>query len=289
MRIQSWLFILSILLLSIGCFQSKQTVLQAENTFSDKKVRLMFYNVENLFDTENDSLTNDDEFLPDGAKYWTPFKYREKLTHIYKVFAAVGQWQGVDIAGLCEVENLKVLEDLVNTTPLKSVGYKILHKNSTDPRGIDVAILYNPATVKVLYYNAVPVLYPESSGRGRDILHAVFTTPGNDTLHFYVNHWPSRFSGHIETEEKRLAAALTLKRHSDSVMLAQPGAKIVITGDFNDHPTDGSFVYGLQTINTFDNPIGNKLYNVSIINVFIVLLRRRFLLRTIPKQRQILN
>ena len=111
--------------------------------------KIMFYNVENLFDTYNDSLINDEEFLPTGDRFWNNHKYYSKLNNIYKVIVAVGGWNPPAIIGLCEIENRTVLEDLISNTPLSRIGYKIVHYESPDRRGIDVALLYRPELFEV--------------------------------------------------------------------------------------------------------------------------------------------
>ena len=119
----------------------------------------MFYNVENLFDTENDSLINDEEFLPDGSRFWTKKKYFEKLNHIASTIVAIGGWTPPEIIGLCEIENRNVLDDLCHFG-LKNLDYRIVHKESPDKRGIDVALLYQKNAFKPLFYKALRVSFP---------------------------------------------------------------------------------------------------------------------------------
>lgn len=156
------LIVLSFVFLLIGCKSTKDTD-QARKTYNPENVnsdfRIMFYNVENLFDTENDPYKNDDEFTPDTGRYWTKTRYNEKLRNIYKVIVAVGGWDLPQIVGLSEVENLKVLKDLINYTPLYKSDYKIIHYDSPDARGIDVALLYRENYFSVISHKPIPVVY----------------------------------------------------------------------------------------------------------------------------------
>lgn len=262
------LIVLSFVFLLIGCKSTKDTD-QARKTYNPENVnsdfRIMFYNVENLFDTENDPYKNDDEFTPDTGRYWTKTRYNEKLRNIYKVIVAVGGWDLPQIVGLSEVENLKVLKDLINYTPLYKSDYKIIHYNSPDARGIDVALLYRENYFSVISHKPIPVVWPKHIGTGttRDILYVCGVTNLEDTLHVFVNHWPSRWGGQIETEEKRMHVAKLLKHSTDSIFKINKTANIVVMGDLNDHPTDRSLTESLQAQTNFDKIKSNKLYNLS--------------------------
>ncbi len=226
--------------------------------------RLMFYNCENFFDTENDSVKLDDQFTPEGDKHWTPRKYWTKVYHIAKVIIAVGGFYPPDIVGLCEVENQEVLEDLVHSSPIKRFGYKIIHYESPDRRGIDVAMLYLPARFSPDTSMPIRVKFPESGSRPtRDILYVRGELSSGDTLHVFINHWPSRFGGHIETDPKRLYVARLLRRHVDSILSQNPSANIVIMGDLNDFPTDVSLMKGLHPRVDFDHIVLDDIYNLS--------------------------
>ncbi len=197
----------------------------------------MFYNVENFFDTRDDPRTEDNEFTPGGVMHWTQNRYDVKLRNISKVVIAAGGWKPVDIIGMCEIENRKVLQDLISNTSLVKYPYRIIHKDSPDRRGIDVALIYNTATVTCLGSR-----YFSLSQDGlvtRDILYARFLL-GRDTCNLFVNHWPSRSAGQLETERDRFAAARLLKHLTDSVFHGRPKTKIVIMGDFNDEAEDES-------------------------------------------------
>ncbi len=203
-------------------------------------IDVMFYNTENYFDPFDDSLTVDEEFTPDGAMHWTRKRFQQKSDHLFKVFMAAGEWEPPQVIGLAEVENRYVLHYLTKETPFGKFDYGIVHYDSPDKRGIDVALLYRKKNVRVLSSRAVPVVfkkYPEK--KTRDILYVLLTT-GRDTIAFFVNHWPSRWGGYLESESYRLEAARVLIQVLDSMRNVIPNRKIVIMGDFNDEPGDPS-------------------------------------------------
>lgn len=200
-------------------------------------IRIMFYNVENYFHPSNDSLKNDDEFTPEGTRYWSYKRYYDKATKIAKTVIALGEWQAPAVIGLCEVENLQCLNDLIYKTPLEKFGYKIVHQECKDSRGIDVAFLYRPEYFQLISYHSYELIFPVDHSPTRDILYMKGLV-GDDTLHLFVNHWPSRYGGQMATEHKRQFAAQTLREKFDSLMTINPNAFIVAMGDFNDHPDD---------------------------------------------------
>lgn len=194
--------------------------------------RVMFYNAENLFDTRDDSLTLDDEFTPWGDMHWTRAKYETKLLRLAEVVRAVGEGECPFLVGLAEVENRWVLRDLVSRTSLAAAGYGILHRDSPDSRGIDVALLYRRECFCVV--DSVFLRVPLSSGEPtRDILYCKGVFPDNDTLHLFVCHFPSMRGGERRSEWKRMRAAAVLRARMDSIQLASPSAAILVMGDFN--------------------------------------------------------
>jgi predicted extracellular nuclease len=220
---------------------------------AQERFQAMFYNVENYFDTVNRPDKQDDEFTPDGFKNWGFFKYRAKQNRIAKTIMAVGKWQMPDVIGLAEVENQRVLKDLLTFSPLERFNYQILHQQSPDWRGIDVALLYRPEAFKVVDSQFIEVNFPQDSFNAtRDILYAKGIAGNQDTLHFYVNHWPSRYGGKAESAPKRARAASLLRQHVDSLYRSHPAPKIIITGDFNDGPKNKSLkqVLGAATDTT---------------------------------------
>lgn len=224
----------------------------------------MFYNCENLFDIYNDSLTNDDDFTPDGVMNWTYSKFKKKLTDIYKVIVAVGKKKAPDIVGLCEIENRFVLEQLTKNTPLKKIDYRIIHKESPDKRGIDVALLYNKKNFTPISYKAIEVKFPFSpESTTRDILYVTGELKNRDIVHIFVNHWPSRLGGQKKTERKRMHAAKILRSHIDKIFSEMPNANIIIMGDLNDCVDDKSLTEVLKAKNNINNPYTQNIYSMS--------------------------
>lgn len=228
-------------------------------------IRIMFYNLENLFDPENDSLKNDEAFTPDGDHHWTMPRYREKLNKTYKVMAAVGGWEPPALVGFCEAENRKVVYELVSTTPLARYNYQVMHEESGDARGIDVALVYRPDKFKPFAHQALRLSFNgETTSSTRDILLVGGTVYGGDTLFVLVNHWPSKFGGAKETEPRRRVAALKCRTVCDSLMRQYPNAGIVLMGDFNDEPHEPSLTEGLQALPYADTASYAGLYNLML-------------------------
>ncbi|KOH43057.1 endonuclease/exonuclease/phosphatase family protein [Sunxiuqinia dokdonensis] len=227
-------------------------------------IHILFYNVENLFDTQDDPASLDEEFLPDGDRRWNDFRFYQKLKQLSKVILSSAGFEPPEIIGLCEVENRFVLEKLLDATPLKGQAYAIVHKDSPDERGIDVALLYRTDRLVPLSYQYIPVLNERSEVEStREILHATFLLPGEDTLHVFFNHWPSRYGGQTESEPKRMQAARALKKAISEVRADYPSAKIVIMGDLNDQPQNRSLTEGLEAVAADDANVDGELVNLS--------------------------
>ncbi len=234
------------------------------NLYASAPFRVMCYNVENLFDCENDSLTNDDDFTPQGAYYWTPSKFRQKTAKIAKVIVAAGQFSPPAIIGLCEIENDNVLDQLTKKSPLKKLGYQYVHFDSPDKRGVDVAMLYLPKYFKALNAKAIPVKFSKHPhATTRDILYVSGVALPSDTLHLFVCHFPSRLGGALESEERRLEAASILRQAVDSLFQQYPAPNILIMGDFNDYPKDKSMEKVLGAIKPTTPVFQHQLYNLS--------------------------
>ncbi len=226
--------------------------------------KVLFYNVENLFDTQDDSLKNDEEFLPEGDRFWNNNKYYTKLNNIYKVIVAVGQWNPPAVIGLCEIENRKVLNDLVYNTPLNKYEYQIIHKESPDRRGIDVGLLYRKELFNPIAQEFISIHFPDKpENKTRDILYVKGVANQTDTLHVFINHWPSRWGGQLESEHRRIFVASVLKAKTDSIFKTKPESNIIITGDFNDYPDNKSIYSTLNASNDFDTIDIQNLYNLS--------------------------
>ena len=229
----------------------------------DEVLTVMFYNVENLFDTEQDPDNEYSEFSPESEKAWDMERYEKKLDDIAAVIKALGEDELPEIVGLCEVENKKVVEDLVRTKDLRRGDYGIVHYESPDFRGIDCALLYNMDEFRVISSKAIPVTFPfDSSETTRDILYVEGKTADNETLHLFVNHWSSRWGGERETEPKRIYCAITLRKEVDRIMNADPEAKIIVMGDLNDEPTNRSVFEMLLANNKRKNADNRELFNL---------------------------
>ncbi len=200
-------------------------------------VRIVFYNLENLYDPHDDTTKRDDDFNSNGLKRWTFNRFFIKLVHLAKIFIAIGGWEPPAVIGICEVENRYVLNKMIFDTPLKKYKYKFIHYESADIRGIDVALLYRPTVFNVIFSRKISIYLPSDSiMHTRDIVYVkgvVFTT---DTVHIFVNHWPSRLGGFTESVPKRMIVARTLRAVLDTLQQKQPDPHIIIMGDFNDEP-----------------------------------------------------
>ncbi|WP_111707395.1 endonuclease/exonuclease/phosphatase family protein [Lutibacter citreus] len=220
---------------------------------------IAFYNLENLFDIKNDPNTLDDDFTPKGKKKWNYKKYKRKLKKLGNVIAQLGtekSFYGPAIVGLVEVENQKVVEDLITSNNLKNEHYGIVHYDSPDERGIDVALLYKKELFELLDSETFP-LYLEGENGERDYTRDVLLVKGNlngELVFVLVNHWPSRRSGVDMTEEKRIKAAELVVSIVDKIESKEENPKIIIMGDFNDDPTSKSIKNHLVTEN-FYNPM----------------------------------
>ena len=208
-----------------------------ENVY--RPVRLMFYNVENLFDIYNDPHKDDDDFLPGGLMRWNFTRYNRKISSIYKTIVAAGEWNPPAVVALCEVENRKVLEDLVYGTYLTKYNYSIIHEESPDLRGIDVCMIFRKNVADIVSYKYwIPAGIKVKNFATRSVLYtkAVILT---DTVHIIVNHWPSRRGGVLANEDLRMKIAEMVRDKADSIMeRSKGGAKIIILGDFNSTPDD---------------------------------------------------
>ncbi|GGI56144.1 endonuclease/exonuclease/phosphatase family protein [Winogradskyella haliclonae] len=211
------------------------------------KYTIAFYNIENLFDTKDDEHTNDDDFLPTSAKRWTTKRYEKKLKKLGRVISQIGE-EDVDfppaIVGLAEVENKYVVKDLIKSKYLKHYNYDIVHYDSSDERGIDVALIYNADVFKVSHSEPFAVYLTKEDG-SRDYTRDVLLVTGrlnNEQVHIIVNHWSSRRQGQQETEHKRLTAADTVNRIIEVLQKNYDDPKIIVMGDFNDTPQNNSLL-----------------------------------------------
>lgn len=204
-----------------------------------------FYNLENLWDPADDpSNPGDDEFTPQGPMKWTRERYEKKLASLARAIRGIAGNQGPDIIGLCELENAAVLERLVEEF-LPKGEYRILHAESPDERGIDVALLYRARVAVASGFRMHRIDLGPDSRPTRDILHATFTREGR-TFTVLVNHWPSRRGGEKQSSPLRERAAAKAARVIDSLTALDPQADIVFMGDLNDEPGNRSVYHVLD-------------------------------------------
>jgi hypothetical protein len=227
-------------------------------------ITIAFYNLENLYDTIDDPLTDDTEFTPSGPSKWDSKRYHEKLSQLAKVISQIGDEgvsRGPSMIGLAEVENKQVVEDLINTPLLDKMGYRIVHYNSPDKRGIDVSFLYQPKIFKYKESKAFPLKIPgKDDFFTRDILQVSGTVNGQP-LYILVNHWPSRSKGQKETAPLREAAADLCLSIVNDIQKVHPGAGIIIMGDLNDDPVDESLMDHLKIKTRPDSLSTSDLYD----------------------------
>lgn len=231
--------------------------------FAQKPYKIVFYNLENFFDTINDPEVKDDEFTPEGPKNWNHAKYTKKLHNVERVLfdiAAINKDYPV-VIGVSEVENRTVLEDIVATRKLAPANYRISHFDSPEARGVDVAFLYRPDVFKLEGQYPVKTVIPSLPGfKTRDIL-TMWGMIENEPFFFMVAHWPSRLGGKEVSEFKRIAVAEQMRSIADSVLAANPATKVVMMGDFNDDPIDKSIAQGLAAKFKMKELVQGDLYN----------------------------
>ena len=241
----------SVVLLCFVCFVMT-TVASAQNA----SVRVAFWNMENFFDPFVDSTRAYNAFTEDGMQHWTKSRFYKKRNNMYKAILAMSENRPLGILGMCEVENEYVLRSLFEQTPLKKHNYRWILIEGPDKRGIDPAIVYSLDHFQLVESKVFPYYNPEdTSYHSRDILYAKFVAKAKvpepvegptqyaDTLHVFVNHWPSRYSGELETVGSRSCSASILRSKVDSIVAAAPDGyhpKVIMMGDLNDCPTDPS-------------------------------------------------
>jgi len=221
----------------------------------EEPVRIAFWNAENFFDPFVDSTKTYNAFTEDGMQHWTKTRFYRKRNNMYKAILAMSENRPLGILGMCEVENEYVLRALFEQTPLKKHNYRWVHYEGPDKRGIDPAIVYSLDHFQLVESAVFPYYNPEDTAyHSRDILYAKFIAKESgpstglgiamaDTLHIFVNHWPSRYSGELETVGSRSCSASLLRAKVDSIVAAAPKGyhpKVIMMGDLNDCPTDPS-------------------------------------------------
>jgi predicted extracellular nuclease len=254
MRVVFFLFII--------CFF--EGICQQATTF--KLRTIAFYNVENLFDTYNDSLIFDDGRTPDGMYHWSQERYKKKIANLVQVITGIGSDianSSPDIIGLCEVENAAVLQDLIHHELLQEKDYEFVHFDSPDNRGIDVALLYKKASYHPISFNSHRLLLFDEDGN-RDYTRDQLVVSGymeEEEIHFIINHWPSRRGGEARSRPNRIKAAKLTKHIIDSLTHLNANSKIITMGDFNDDPKNASIKKVLKSKGVIEELDSISLFN----------------------------
>ncbi|PIE49403.1 MAG: endonuclease [Flavobacteriales bacterium] len=228
-----------------------------KNDIPDNLYSIAFYNLDNLFDTIDDPKTLDDEYTPNGNLKWNKKRYNRKLLKLGSVIREIGLKKtgfSPAIIGVAEVENRMVLKDLTSTDKLIGEKYGIIHYDSPDERGIEVAFLYRKSVFEVI--DSKPyTLEVYNKGNIRDLTRDILYVKGflqGELIYFLINHWPSRRMDDIKTEHKRIVAAQLNHQIITEIKKETPDAKIIIMGDFNDNPTNDSIFKHLVTTDFFN-------------------------------------
>jgi endonuclease/exonuclease/phosphatase family metal-dependent hydrolase len=221
--------------------------------------RIVFYNVENLFDTIDDPQKIDNDFLPSSKVAWTSARMIQKLDQTARVIRAIDSTNLPAIVGMAEIENREMLLQLVARPALAEGHYRVILEEGEDPRGIDVAMILRDDVVQYLTHRAFP---SSTLHKTRNILYVKVKDIHDDTLHLFVNHWKSRSGGKEETENQRLENAAAMRHLADSIISDNPRANLVIMGDFNDEPGDKSISEILGAKEPVKKPTANMLYNL---------------------------
>ena len=224
---------------------------------------IVFWNVDNLYDIVNDPNVNDDEFLPESPKQWNDEKYKKKITDIAKILSSINEKELPALIGLAGIENQKVLEDLVASSKLRRGKYGIVHYDSKDEKGLDVALLYKKDDIEVIDSKALPIVFGfDIKDIAIDILYVKCKIKDDKICHIFINDWPSRTPDEQESEIKRISAAVTLRKEVDKILNFENNACILFLGNFNDEPTNKSLMQILNATNKRKNLNYRDLYNL---------------------------
>ncbi len=247
-----------VMLCVFNTFFILQIVAQEKKT---EIARIVFWNVENFFDPSNDSIKNDDDFTPNGINRWTYSRFEKKKNNIYKTLVALGGENMPVMVGLCEIENDWVLQQLCLNTPLRRFSYNLLHYESPDMRGIDVALIYRPEKFHILYSKPIAIDNPNDvTFKTRDILLVSGILFDKDTLFTLIAHFPSKRGG-ASSDKKRNYVASKLRNVVDTIVNRHPLSTVIVMGDFNDTPFDNCITKSLGVLPDTANWKTNTLIN----------------------------
>ena len=228
-------------------------------------LRIAFWNLENFFDPFVDSTKIYNDYTEEGIQHWTMSRFYKKRNNLYKTILSLSESEPIAILGLCEIENTFVTAMLFQETPLRNHNYRVIHYEGDDRRGIDVAMVYSIDKLQLIYSEAIKIRGPDNRKiKTRDILYAKFYDRVGDTLHCFVNHWPSRYGGEKETVYLREMAARKLRSKVDSLVSnSEYFPKIILMGDFNDTPSDNSILNVLGA-----KPLDELKRSDTLVNLF---------------------
>lgn len=231
--------------------------------FAQKPYKVVFYNLENLFDTINDPNKNDEEYLPEGERKWTTYRYNQKLHNMERVLfdVALQDKNFPAVIGVSEIENRLVLEDLLAQPKLAKANYRIVHFDSPDRRGVDCAFFYRPNQFQLEGSEAHRISFPGRPNFLTRDLVAMWGKIEGEPFYFIVSHWPSRLGGKERSQYSRDFVAAKCKHICDSVRTVNPNTKVVIMGDFNDDATDASVVEVLGAKGNIKKLEANDMFN----------------------------
>ena len=231
--------------------------------FAQKPYKVVFYNLENLFDTINDPNKNDEEYLPEGERKWTTYRYNQKLHNMERVLfdVALQDKNFPAVIGVSEIENRLVLEDLLAQPKLAKANYRIVHFDSPDRRGVDCAFFYRPNQFQLEGSEAHRISFPGRPNFLTRDLVAMWGKIEGEPFYFIVSHWPSRLGGKERSQYARDFVAAKCKHICDSVRTVNPNTKVVIMGDFNDDATDASVVEVLGAKGNIKKLEANDMFN----------------------------
>lgn len=237
----------------------------AQQRVVEQRVVIAFWNIENFYDTLDDPMKNDNDFLPEGSYHWNGERFRTKLDRVSEVFSKIGLAHNADgpaIIGLCETENRQVVEAIAQTPLLKERHYRVIHIEGPDARGVDPSFMYNVNYFAPTNAVAYKVRLKDSLHATRDILVVSGKLVG-ESFCFLINHWPSRRGGERASMPGRCAAAKVARRIIDSVEQKEPSVKVILMGDLNDDPVSPSVRHCLGATDQLKHLQPGSLYNPS--------------------------